>query len=149
MYKSLIKRKIAYLVQTQNPSIINSPAKPKAWQVFDEDKEKEIIVWIRQLGDKDKTEITKQIKNKFNISDDLASKYYFKAYPDGLSTQEEEIIDYFENILPKDNPNLIDESLLFITEKPDNTLIFDANDSEVLYFFLMFLRKLCSDRKLI
>ena len=47
MYKQLIKRKLAYLMQNET-SIINSPAKPLSFKRFDNQKEKEIIVWMRQ-----------------------------------------------------------------------------------------------------
>lgn len=150
MYKSLIKRKLAYLIQTREGSAINSPAIPQAWQRFDENKEKEIIVWIRQQGDLDKSKIIENISDKFNISDDEASRLYYEAYPDGLSSQEEEIIDYFENVLPKNQSKLVDDAFLFITEDPVKTNIsFNADDGEGLYLFLKFLEKMCTDRKLI
>lgn len=150
MYKTLVKRKLAYLIQSSHPSIINSPAKPQSWQRFDENHEKEIIVWIRQQGNCDKSKIVENIMDKFNISNTEADRLYYEAYPDGLNSQEEELLEYFDQILPKNDKKLVDDAFIFVIEdEPENSLSFDVNDSDVIHLFIKFVEQLCRNRKLI
>jgi hypothetical protein len=51
-------------------------------------KEKEIIVWIRLQPNMDKFEILDFIKNKFHLDDEHAETCYYKALPNGLSSTE-------------------------------------------------------------
>jgi len=152
MYKELIKRKFAFMMQS-NPSIINSPAKPQAYQRFDSQKEQEIIVWIRQQKGLDKQQIKDLIMDDFNISDEDAERLYYKTYPDGLSSQEEECIEDFEQILPQENPSqIIDNAILFITEEQQETLpetCLVEMDAETLQLFMEFLKMALESRKLI
>jgi len=150
MYKTLVKRKLAYLIQASDPSIINSPAVPKSWQRFDENKEKEIIVWIRQIGANDKSKIVEIIKEKFNIGDIEAARLYYEAYPDGMSSQEEELMDCFDDLLPKNDKKLVDDAFTFVVEKePSDSIVFNGKDSDSVYLFIKFVEQLCRDRKLI
>lgn len=151
MYKTLLKRKLAYLIQSSDASIINSPAISKSYRRFDEQKEKEIIVWIRQLWGMDKQQINDEVKSKFNVSDDDAERLYYKAYPDGISSQEEEIIDHFEKILPQQQPQqLVDDAIVIVLQ--DDPSLYNNNknlDQETYVLFTDFLKQMMLDRKLI
>jgi len=151
MYKQLIKRKLAYMMQTQNPSVINSPAMPKSYQRFNDDKAKEIIVWIRQLKGMDKNQIKDEIISKFNISDEDAERLYYEAYPDGLSSQEEELIEYFEQILPQQQcPQFLDDAIVIVIQQDEPSQLeqYGAED-EASALFLDFLNSMLHSRKLI
>jgi hypothetical protein len=148
MYKQLIKRKLGYLLQT-NTSIINTPSVSPAYQKFDDHKRQEIIVWIRQLKDMDKDQVKDNIKDKFNISDEDAEKFYYEAYPDGLSTEEDAIITCFEELLPQENQQeMVDNVVLYLTE---GTPMFDTDsiDQEALSLFLEFMDEALASRKII
>jgi hypothetical protein len=149
MYKKLIKRKVASLVQASDPHAINSPATPKSYQRFDENKQKEVIVWIRQLPGLDKLQITDEIKQKFNISDEDAERLYYEAYPDGMSSQEEELTEYFEQALPENEPQIVDEAFAIVVENKPITVLDSFNiDPEISELFLNFVKALTDTRKL-
>ena len=147
MYRQLIKRKLGYLLQT-NPSIVNSPSMTPAYQRFDDNKRQEIIVWIRQLKDMDKDQIKDNIKDKFNISDEDAEKLYYEAYPDGLSSEEEGLINCFEELLPAERQqDVVDKVVLYLV---DGVPYLDNNiDQETLNLFLEFMDEALSSRKII
>lgn len=148
MYRQLIKRKLGFLLQT-GPSIINSPSVSPAYQKFDDCKRQEIIVWIRQLQDMDKDQIKDNIKDKFNVADEDAEKFYYEAYPDGLSSQEEVMIDCFEEILPGDcQQNILDDVVLCII---DGTPVSNSGetDQEAVNLFVEFMNEAMSSRKII
>jgi len=148
MYKQLIKRKLGFLLQT-NPSIINSPSQSPAYQRFDDNKRQEIIVWVRQLKDLDKDQIKDNIKDKFNISDEDAEKFYYEAYPDGLSSEEEDIIVCFEEILPEENQqDVVDDVTVFLMDGQP-MLQYDNTDQEALNLFIEFMDEALSSRKII
>lgn len=148
MYKQLIKRKLGYLIQ-KNASIINTPARPLAYQKFDDYKFQEIVVWIRQLKDMDKNQIKDNIKDKFNISDKDAEKFFYEAYPDGLSFEEEEIIDCLEEVLPEENKQDVVNSV--VAHIIDGTPILDNSniDQESLNLLLDFMDEALALRKII
>lgn len=147
MYKQFIKRKLGFLIQT-SPSIINSPLVSPAYQRFDDNKRQEIIVWIRQLKDMDKDQIKDNIIDKFNISDDDAEKFYYEAYPDGLSSEEEAIIDCFEEVLPKDcQQDMVDDVVLFLVDGTP-MLQYTNEDQEALNLFVEFMDEALSSRKI-
>jgi hypothetical protein len=148
MYKQLIKRKLGYLMQT-GTSVINSPAVSPAYQKFDDQKRQEIIVWIRQLKDMDKDQVKDNIEDKFNISDEDAEKFYYEAYPDGLSTEEDAIITCFEELLPQENQQeVVDGVVLYITDGAP-MLETDNVDQEALNLFLEFMDEALASRKII
>jgi len=132
-----------------NPSILNSPAVSKDFQRFDENKQKEIIVWIRQLPGLDKNQIKDEITRKFNISDKDAERLYYEAYPDGMSSQEEELTEYFEQVLPENEPQIVDEAFAIVVENKPITVIDSCNiDPEISELFLNFIKALTDNRKL-
>lgn len=148
MYKQLIKRKLGFLIQT-SPSIINSPSQSPAYQRFDDNKRQEIIVWIRQLKDMDKDQIKDNVIDKFNISDEDAEKFYYEAYPDGLSSEEEDIIVCFEEILPEENQqDVVDDVTVFLMDGQP-MLQYDNTDQEALNLFIEFMDEALSSRKII
>lgn len=149
MYEQLIKRKLASLVQASDPHTINSPATPKSYQRFDENKQKEVIVWIRQLPGLDKSQIKEELKTKFNISDADAERLYYEAYPDGMDSQEEELIEYFEQVLPENEPQIVDEAFAIVTENKPITVLDSFNiDPEISDLFVNFIKVLTDTRKL-
>lgn len=156
MIKQLLKRKIAYLMQSSESSIINTPNTLKSYQRFNKSKEEEIIVWIRQLVGMDKNQIMDFIINKFNISEDDAERLFFKAYPDGLSSIEEDCIESFTDMLPKNNPeelsNIIDNSINIALQGDvylSNNIYNDKKiDNETLEIFVQFLSNMLQARKL-
>jgi len=148
MYKQLIKRKLAHLMQI-NPSILNSPAVSKDFQRFDENKQKEVIVWIRQLPGLDKLQIKDEIKRKFNISDKDSERLYYEAYPDGMDSQEEELTEYFEALLPENAPEIVDKAFSIVLEdKPITILDSFKIDPETLELFINFITAITNNRKL-
>jgi hypothetical protein len=147
MYKQLIKRKLGFLLQT-NPSVINSPSISPAYQRFDDNKRQEIIVWIRQLVDMDKDQIKDNIIDKFNISNEDAEKFYYEAYPDGLSSQEEEIIDCLEQLLPTEGQqDVIDNVILYLVD--GEPIVEREGDQETLNLFVDFMDEALTSRKII
>ena len=149
MYKQLIKRKLGFLIQT-SPSIINSPSVSPAYQRFDDNKRQEVIVWIRQLKDLDKDQIKDNIKDKFNISDEDAEKFYYEAYPDGLSSEEEAIITCFEEILPDENQqDVVNDVVLYLVEDAPVVERRMDTDQEALDLFVEFMDEALSSRKII
>lgn len=149
MYKQLLKHKLGYLIQSSNTSIINSPAKPQAYRRFDENKEKEIIVWIRQQQGLDKQQIKDAIKDKFNISNEDAEKLYYEAYPDGLNSQEEEYMDYLEEILPQECPEQLLDNAIIIVMNNGSPSNLDGVEEETAELFTDYLQKLFNSRKLV
>jgi len=151
-YERILKRKLAYLLQTSDTSIINSPAVPKSYLRFDEQKEQEIVVWIRQLQGEDKQQIMDNIIDKFNISEEDAERLFFVAYPDGLSFQEEENINQFEPELPQCNQSqFIDDSISIIIDNQNpSDLVEDYEmDPEIARLFIQYLMYMLGDRNII
>lgn len=150
MYKQLIQRKLAHLIQSNDASIINPPGKSKSYHGFDENKEKEVVVWVRQQAGLDKYQIMNVIIEKFNISKDDAERLYYEAYPDGLSSQEEEMVEFFEYVLPEKCPQLVEESFAIVLEEdPPPVQESYIIDKEVLQLFLEFIGSLLITRKLV
>lgn len=152
MVKQLLKRKIAFLMRSSESSIINTPDTLKSYQRFNKSKEEEIIVWIRQLVGMDKNQIIDFIINKFNISEDDGERLFFKAYPDGLSSIEEDCIDSFTDMLPKDNPeelsDIIDKSIEIALQGVSSLSDNEKIDNETLEIFVQFLSNMLQARKL-
>lgn len=153
MYKNLIRRKLAYMMHTEE-SIINAPSKSPAYQRFDSKKREEIVVWIRQLVGLDKDQIKNNIQDKFNVSDEDAERLYYEAYPDGLSSQEEEIIDYLEILLPPQEisqispTEFIDTIFLFPLNEESNQQL-ESYDAETITLFSDFIKEMLLSRKMI
>ena len=99
MYKELIQRRIAYLLDKQANKIQKGGRKILSDFFFSEDKKKEIIVWMWQYGDKDKDQIKEFVIEKFNLSNEDAEKLFYDAFPDGLDFKEEEILDSLDDNL--------------------------------------------------
>lgn len=149
MYRQLIKRKLASIVQASDPHLINTPATPKSYQRFDENKQKEVIVWIRQLPGLDKLQIKDEIKRKFDMSDKDAERLYYEAYPDGMDSQEEELAEYFEQMLPENGSEIVDEAFEIVTENKPITVLNSCNvDPEISELFINFIKVLTDTRKL-
>lgn len=125
MYKSLIRRKIGFLVDKN----INEGKKKRAnrrFSFFSESKRKELLVWMWLNGDKDKDQIKDFAKDKFNISEQDSEKLYYEAFPDGVSSEEEEILEELNSILvgligfqPSVVPDIIG---IFTNEAPETIL---------------------------
>ena len=97
MYKELIKRNIAFLLEKRN----NGLRKFGRYRVsfFSDIKRKEIIVWIRLQKNKDKDQIKEFIEEKFSVSDSDAEKLFYEAYPDGLDSYENKMLDQLDDVL--------------------------------------------------
>jgi hypothetical protein len=148
MYKQLIKRKLAYLIQSSDTSVINSPAMPMSYQRFEDTKEKEIIVWIRLLRGKDKQQIKGEITTKFNVSEQDAERLFYMAYPDGLDSIEEEYADYFEEVLPKENAlQTVDDAVSSVQKGKEFKPL--GINPELAEPFLAFMAQLLQSRKLV
>lgn len=125
-------------MQSSPASIINSPATSPAFLRFDKQKEMEIIVWIRQLQNKDKQQITEDVIQKFNTSKEDAERLYYEAYPDGLSSQEEELLSFFEEVLPQDNQeDVVDRTIMIVLDPTSNSIMnhpdMDIETSDLFY----------------
>ena len=56
------------------------------------DSEKEIVVWLRLKDGLDKYQCMEFVKDKFNLNDSDAENIFYKAFPDGFSEEEIELI---------------------------------------------------------
>ena len=113
MYKSFIKRRIAYLLEKKN--IIRTKLGRSRVSFFSDIKRKEIIVWMWLQQDKDKDQITEAAMDKFNLSEQDAESMFYEAYPDGLRPQEEEMVDDLDNTLNR----VVDLKPSLITDMTD------------------------------
>lgn len=113
MYKPFIKRRIAYLLERRN--IIRTKLGRSRVSFFSDIKRKEIIVWMWLQQNKDKNQITEAAMDKFNLSEQDAENIFYEAYPDGLSPQEEEMVDELDNTLTR----VVDLKPSIITDMTD------------------------------
>jgi hypothetical protein len=124
MYKSFIKRRIAYLLEKKN--IIRTKLGRSRVSFFSDIKRKEIIVWMWLQQNKDKDQITEAAMDKFNLSEQDAENIFYEAYPDGLSPQEEEMVDDLDKILTRVvdlKPSIItDMTDVLMGDAPEETL---------------------------
>ena len=124
MYKSFIKRRIAYLLEKKN--IIRTKLGRSRVSFFSDIKRKEIIVWMWLQQNKDKDQITEAAMDKFNLSEQDAENIFYEAYPDGLSPQEEEMVDDLDKILTRVvdlKPSIItDITDVLMGDAPEETL---------------------------
>jgi hypothetical protein len=124
MYKSFIKRRIAYLLEKKN--IIRTKLGRSRVSFFSDIKRKEIIVWMWLQQNKDKDQITEAAMDKFNLSEQDAENIFYEAYPDGLSPQEEEMVEDLDKILTRVvdlKPSIItDMTDVLMGDAPEETL---------------------------
>ena len=116
-YKNYIQRKIGSLVNKRN----NNALKTKhsyTYQGLSSNKEKEIIVYLRNQRDMDKQQLIDFSVKRFNINDRDAESLFYTAYPDGLDLQEDKSLCDLDKMLstldclPKEFIDKIFESLL-------------------------------------
>lgn len=107
--------------------------------VFDDQKEKEIIVWLRLQKDLDKQQYIEYAKDKFNISDLDAERIYYIAFPDGNNFYNNdkyivELQNNLNNIPTSQLPELLDLLLLVtIGEKYiDELYDYDLNPNLII-----------------
>jgi len=133
MYKSFIKRRIAYLLEKKN--IIRTKLGRSRVSFFSDIKRKEIIVWMWLQQNKDKDQITEAAMDKFNLSEQDAENIFYEAYPDGLSPQEEEMVDDLDKTLTRVvdlKPSIItDMTDVLMGDAPEETLNQYTTDPEV------------------
>jgi hypothetical protein len=90
---------------------------------FSEDKRKEIIVYIWMNGNKYKDDVKQIIMDKFNVSESDAEKFFYEAFPDGTSPQEEESYKQLDSSLQRTiamNPSFISEFIDMISgDRPE------------------------------
>ena len=133
-----------------NPSIINSPAIGLSYQRFPNQKRIEIIVWIRQQEGLDKDQIKEIIIDKFHISNNDAEKLYYEAYPDGLDSEEEEIADSLEKILPKEKQDkIVNAAFAILLNEHAPFLNQNDIDDESKDIFINYIKELLEVRKVI
>jgi len=124
MYKSLIKRKIAFLMETKQNAIQKSKANRFAF--FSDDKRKEVIVWMWLQENKDKDQIKEFVMDRFNVSDQDAEKLFYEAYPDGLNLQEDELLNDLDSMLTEVagvQPEIISDTMNILQHKLPETAL--------------------------
>ena len=99
MYKGFIKRRIAFFIEKRD----TESRKLGRYRVsfFSDVKRKELIVWMRLQESKDKDQVKEFIIDKFNVSDQDAEKLYYEAFPEGLDSYEEEMLDQLDSTLSR------------------------------------------------
>lgn len=124
MYKPFIKRRLSYILEKTNQS--KTKLGRSRVSFFSDLKRKEIIVWTWLQKDKDKDQIIEFIKEKFNLSDQDAENIFYEAYPDGLSSQEEQMVDTLDSTLNRVvdfKPEIITDMIdVLMEEKPEECL---------------------------
>lgn len=113
MYKPFIKRRISYLLEREN--IMKTKLGRSRVSFFSDIKRKEIVVWMWLQENKDKDQIIEASMDKFNLSEQDAENIFYEAYPDGLSLQEEEMIDGLDKTLT----HVVDFKPAIITDMTD------------------------------
>ena len=113
MYKSFIRRRLSYLLEREN--IMETKLGRSRVSFFSDIKRKEIIVWMWLQENKDKDQIIEVSIDKFNLSEQDAENLFYEAYPDGLSLQEEEMIDELDKTLTR----VVDLKPAIITDMTD------------------------------
>ncbi|HRZ18493.1 MAG TPA: hypothetical protein P5136_00310 [Methanofastidiosum sp.] len=144
-YKVYIKRKVGNLVNRKNNEM-----RKAFYTGLTNDKEKEIIVYLRNQQGLDKQQLVDFAKDNFSISDQDAEQLFFMAYPDGLDLAEEKLLCNLNNILikldylPKD---FIDKIFKAILEKKDIKI--DKIDESVVDSTAVVVGTLLKERHLI
>jgi len=124
MYKQLIKRKIAFLLETKQNALQKSRSNRFAF--FAEDKRKEIIVWMWLQENKDKDQIKEFIIDKFNVSTQDADNLFYEAYPDGLNLQEDDLLNDLDSMLTEvagTQPGIISDTMDILQHKLPETAL--------------------------
>ena len=151
MYKPFIKRRLSYLLERRN--ITKTKLGRSRVSFFSDIKRKEIIVWMWLQQDKDKDQITEAAMDKFNLSEQDAESMFYEAYPDGLSPQEEEMVDDLDNTLNRVvdlKPSLItDMTDVLMGTLPEECLTQYTTDSQVQNKIKIVVGTLLKSRNLI
>jgi len=151
MYKPFIKRRLSYLLERRN--ITKTKLGRSRVSFFSDIKRKEIIVWMWLQQDKDKDQITEAAMDKFNLSEQDAESMFYEAYPDGLSPQEEEMVDDLDNTLNRVvdlKPSLItDMTDVLMGTLPEECLTQYTTDSQVQNQIKIVVGTLLKSRNLI
>jgi len=101
IYTKVIKRKIANFMLKNLTS--KSVYKRYVEAFFDKTKEEEIIVWVRFQKGLDKQQLLDYMTLRFNVSLADAERLFYIAYPDGLSFEEEEVVNEVSYIIQEDD----------------------------------------------
>lgn len=88
-------------------------------------KQKEICVWIRLQHDMDKFEILDFIMKKFGVSADDGEDLYYKALPEGLSSNELELLSKVAADMSNRNISASDAFILIENASKDCTCLTD------------------------
>jgi len=133
MYKPFIKRRLSYILE--NRIKMQTKLGRSRVSFFSDTKRKEIIVWIWLQKNKDKDQIMEFIKDKFNLSDQDAENLFYEAYPDGLTPNEEIMVDELDSTLSRVvdfKPAIITDMLgILMGEKSQECLNQYTTDSQV------------------
>lgn len=87
-----------------------------------QEKEKEIIVFIRLQSEKDKYEILDFIEKKFDLDTEHAETLYYKALPDGLTLDQRNQIKEISSNLSKNTSfqevdSILDDCSVMVLEE--------------------------------
>ena len=129
-YKNYIKRRLTYLIENRRAK--EAKFDTSRISFFSDTKRKEVIVWMWLQKDKDKNQIVETVIDKFNLSEQDATKMFYEAFPDGLEPQEEEMIDSLESTLNRvvdfDPSNITDISNVLMGTLPEEYLqVYNTN----------------------
>jgi hypothetical protein len=151
MYKPFIKRRLSYLLERKN--ITKTKLGRSRVSFFSDIKRKEIVVWMWLQQNKDKDQITEAAMDKFNLSEQDAENIFYEAYPDGLSPQEEEMVDDLDKTLNRVvdlKPSIItDTTNVLMGTAPEECLTQYTTDPEVQNQIKIVVGTLLKSRNLI
>jgi hypothetical protein len=133
-YKAYIKRRIGSLVNKRNNEYLKSVYAYR-FRGMTDNKEKEIVVYLRNQTDMDKQQLIDFSKEKFNLNDVEAERLFDMSFPDGLDLNEDKLLNNLNNYLKESNTvskksiDTIFDSLLNNTEseiKSINPMLIDT-----------------------
>lgn len=133
-YKLYIKRRIGSLVNKRNNEYLKSVYAYR-FRGMTDNKEKEIVVYLRNQTDMDKQQLIDFSKEKFNLNDVEAERLFDMSFPDGLDLNEDKLLNNLNNYLKESNTvskksiDTIFDSLLNNTEseiKSINPMLIDT-----------------------
>ena len=101
-YKSYIQRKIGSLVSKRSNEYLKSIYAYR-FRGMTDNKEKEVVVYLRNQVGLDKQQLIEFTKNKFNLNDVDSEKLFEMAFPDGLDLDENKVLDTLEDYLKESN----------------------------------------------
>jgi hypothetical protein len=95
-YKHYIKRKIGSLINRENNNLIKNSYSLTG---MNHNKEKEIIVYLRNKSGMNKPQLIDFIKETFDIEDEDSERLFYAAFPEGLDPLEERLVNLLNNNL--------------------------------------------------